>query len=592
MSVSKQATTSATALYKRLLGYAWPYRGAFILAVLAMALMAGSETGFAILLKPIMDSAFVEKNPEFVERLPLLLIGVFLLRAIGGFISTYGMAWVARKVVFDLRQDMFSKLLRLPTRYYDRHASATLMAKLVYDVEQVAEGSTRALTVVIKDTLASLALFGWLVVLNWKLTLVFGILLPLITYLVRFASKRFRQISLRIQDSIGTIAHVAKEAIQGHRIVKSYGSQEFEDENFRQVNNHNRHQAMKRSAVTAASVPVAGMLAGLAIVIIIAIASRQAINGQITAGEFVSYLGAMLMMLAPVRRLAKINEIIQAAVAAAGSLFALIDEPEEPQAGTQPVEQISGALEIKELHFRYSEEEEEILKGVSFSVPTGSTVALVGPSGSGKSTLASLLMRFYSATRGRIESDGINILDIPLKDWRRQVALVTQETVLFDDTIAKNITYGSPERVDSKRLFSATHAARVDEFADNLGLGLDTRVGEHGVLLSGGQRQRITIARALYKNTPLLVLDEATSSLDSESEHWVQQAIRNLSRDRTTIIVAHRLSTIEHADEILVLDQGLIVERGTHTVLLARNGLYAQLYHRQDQQVDTGSNST
>jgi len=592
MSVFKQATTSATALYKRLLGYAWPYRGAFILAVLAMALMAGSETGFAILLKPIMDSAFVEKNPEFVERLPLLLIGVFLLRAIGGFISTYGMAWVARKVVFDLRQDMFSKLLRLPTRYYDRHASATLMAKLVYDVEQVAEGSTRALTVVIKDTLASLALFGWLVVLNWKLTLVFGILLPLITYLVRFASKRFRQISLRIQDSIGTIAHVAKEAIQGHRIVKSYGSQEFEDENFRQVNNHNRHQAMKRSAVTAASVPVAGMLAGLAIVIIIAIASRQAINGQITAGEFVSYLGAMLMMLAPVRRLAKINEIIQAAVAAAGSLFALIDEPEEPQAGTQPVEQISGALEIKELHFRYREEEEEILKGVSFSVPTGSTVALVGPSGSGKSTLASLLMRFYSATRGRIESDGINILDIPLKDWRRQVALVTQETVLFDDTIAKNITYGSPERVDSKRLFSATHAARVDEFADNLGLGLDTRVGEHGVLLSGGQRQRITIARALYKNTPLLVLDEATSSLDSESEHWVQQAIRNLSRDRTTIIVAHRLSTIEHADEILVLDQGLIVERGTHTVLLARNGLYAQLYHRQDQQVDTGSNST
>ncbi len=591
MSVPKQATTSATALYKRLLGYAWPYRGAFILAVLAMALMAGSETGFAILLKPIMDSAFVEKNPEFVERLPLLLIGVFLLRAIGGFVSTYGMAWVARKVVFDLRQDMFSRLLRLPTRYYDRHASATLMAKLVYDVEQVAEGSTRALTVVIKDTLASLALFGWLVVLNWKLTLVFGILLPLITYLVRFASKRFRQISLRIQDSIGTIAHVAKEAIQGHRIVKSYGSQEFEDENFRQVNNQNRHQAMKRSAVTAASVPVAGMLAGLAIVIIIAIASRQAINGQITAGEFVSYLGAMLMMLAPVRRLAKINEIIQAAVAAAGSLFALIDEPEEPQAGTQPVEQISGALEIKELHFRYSEEEEEILKGVSFSVPTGSTVALVGPSGSGKSTLAALLMRFYSATRGRIESDSINILDIPLKDWRRQVALVTQETVLFDDTIARNITYGSPESVDSNRLFSAAHAARVDEFADHLGLGLDTRVGEHGVLLSGGQRQRITIARALYKNTPLLVLDEATSSLDSESEHWVQQAIRNLSRDRTTIIVAHRLSTIEHADEILVLDQGLIVERGTHAVLLARNGLYAQLYHRQDQQVDTGANS-
>jgi len=585
MSTKKENTATATALYKRLLGYAWPYRGAFILAVLAMAVMAGSETGFAMLLKPIMDSAFVDKNPEFVERLPLLLIGVFLLRALGGFVSTYGMAWVARKVVFDLRQDMFSRLLRLPTRYYDHHASATLMAKLVYDVEQVAEGSTRALTVVIKDSLASMALFGWLVALNWKLTLVFGILLPVITFLVRFASKRFRLISLRIQDSIGTIAHVAKEAIQGHRIVKGYGSQAFEDENFRKVNNHNRHQAMKRSAITAASVPVAGMLAGLAIVIIIAIASRQAVSGQITAGEFVSYLGAMLMMLAPVRRLAKINEIIQAAVAAADSLFALIDEPEEKQQGSSPVDHISGALEVRDLHFCYGEDEVEILKGVSFSVAAGSTVALVGPSGSGKSTLASLFMRFYAVSDGSIESDSINIQDIPLKDWRYQVALVTQETVMFDDTISGNIVYGSPDAVDPEKLKVVAHAARVDEFADKLELGLDTRVGEHGVLLSGGQRQRITIARALYKNAPLLVLDEATSSLDSESEHWVQQAIRNLSKDRTTLIVAHRLSTIEHADEILVLDQGLIVERGTHTGLLAKNGLYAQLYHRQDQQI-------
>ncbi len=594
------------ALYRRLLGYVLPYKWVFGVAVLGMVVAAAADTGFTALLKDIMDRGLVAREDSFVRLIPVLLIGVFVIRGVAEFINNYCINWVGRRVVFDLRKQMFSRILSLPTTFYDSTSSATLVSKLIYDVEQVAQASTSAVRVLIKDALTVFGLFAWMCWLNWRLTIILLVLAPAIGIVVRLASKKFRSSSRGVQESMGGIADIAKEAFQGHRIVKVFGGEGYEKKIFDEANNRNRHQAMKRVAVASASVPMVLFVVGLGVTLIIYLAVRGTADTPISAGEFVSYLGALILMMSPIKRLARINEIIQTGLAAAGSVFKIIDMQPEVDTGTQALGDVAGRIEFRNVEFRYEPAEgldpeaanaddaetspeapAGVLDNISFSVDAGTTVALVGPSGSGKTTLVSLLLRLYPLQQGDVLLDGVPVRDIKLADFRRALSIVSQETVLFDDTIRANIAYGqrfgasADEPIDDEAVRAAAEAANVLEFAERMSDGFDTLVGEQGVRLSGGQRQRVAIARALYKNAPILILDEATSSLDSHSERLVQEASHRLMKGRTTIVIAHRLSTVEHADQIIVLDQGRIAEAGTHADLVKAEGLYSHLHQSQ-----------
>ncbi len=571
-------------LYRRLLSHVVPYRGIFAGAVVAMAISAAMEASFAALIKDIMDRGLVTPDADFIKLIPWLIVGVILIRSIAGFIGSYCMSWVGRKVVFDLRQLVFDRLIRLPSSYYDDHSSALLVSKLIYDVERTATATTDALTLVTKDAFTAIALIAWMLYLDWKLTLVFFIFAPLITVAVRIASKRFRKTSERIQDSIGSISHVAKEAVIGERIVKTYGGQSFELDNFSKANQRNRRQEMKRAVVSAAMTPSITLMVGLPIAIIISLVIGRSGAGAVTAGMFTSYLATVLLLMSPLKRLAKVNEKIQMGVAAANSVFSLADQPPEIDTGTRTLENVQGRIEYKQVSFQYHRSNLAVLRNLSMMIEPGQTVALVGASGSGKSTITSLLLGFYRPTEGVITIDDIDLRDIRLDSLRQNMAIVAQDTILFDETIRNNIIYGHVGDVSEERLNRAVRAAHVAEFTERLADGLDTYVGEQGLRLSGGQRQRIAIARALFKDPPILIFDEATSSLDAVSERLVKEATEQLLRDRTTLIIAHRLSTIESADRILVLDKGQIVEQGRHQELFEQNGLYTRLYRSQIQE--------
>ncbi len=564
-------------LYRRLFSYVLPYKGVFGMALFGMLLVAAGDTAFAWVLQPLMDQGFVGRDPGFIRFIPALLVAIAFARAVGDFIDVYCSNWVSRKVIQDLRQKMFDQLIHAPTEYFDKHSSGGLVSRLTYDVEQVARASTDALRVLFRDILKAVFLLSLLFWLSWKLSLIFIAIFPVTFWIFKATSGRFRKISHVIQESVGDITNIARQAFQGHKLVKIFNSQNYEKRMFFTANNRHRQQSMKKAGILAATVPIVVFLMGVGVALMIWLALIL----EITPGVFTSYLVAVTMVVRPVRNLSRINEVIQTGLAGVQSVFRTIDLYQEKDEGRIVLGDIDGNVSFSDVSFHYPGDHPQVLENIDFEIKAGSTVALVGPSGSGKSTITSMLMRFYSPIAGDISIDGHSLQDIRLQSLREKMAMVSQEVILVADTIRNNIVYGGADDIDEDRLMTAIETAHIREFADDFPDGIDTFVGEEGSRLSGGQRQRVAIARAIYKDAPILILDEATSSLDSRSEKHIQDAIGRLIRNRTTLVIAHRLSTIESADLILVLGKGRILERGNHETLLSKKGHYYHLYNTQ-----------
>jgi subfamily B ATP-binding cassette protein MsbA len=575
--IQTQAAYTGWHIYRRLLRYTLPYWRIFLIALFGMLLFSVTASAFSKLIQPMIDGSFIAKNQATVKWVPLAIIAVFAIRTVGTFLSDYGMAWVARSVVRDLRSLLFEHMLRLPTAYYDRAASGTLVSKMVYDVEQLADASSKVVTVFIRDSLTVIGLLGLMFYQSARLTSLLLIIFPLLALIVGYVSRRFRRLSHRIQHSMGNVSTVTQEVIDANREVKIFGGQKYEQKAFADINWQNRRQFLKFFATTAISTPIIEQIVASTFAGIVYFATQQ----DITPGEFMSFVMAMVLLLQHARRLATVNSSLQRGIAAAQSVFGFLDLPVEQDNGKRVVERIKGRVEYRNVSFHYPQASEPVLRDINLSITAGESVAFVGRSGAGKTTLVSLLPRFYELSQGQIYIDGIDIKDISLASLRSQIALVSQHVTLFNDTISHNIAYGALENTTHADILRAARAAHALEFIEQLPDGFDTIVGENGVLLSGGQRQRLAIARAILKDAPILILDEATSALDNESERLIQAALSEVMRDRTTFVIAHRLSTIERVDKIVVLENGQVIEVGTHTTLLEKGGAYANLYRMQ-----------
>ncbi len=568
-------------VYRRLLGYSLRYWPVLALSVVTMIVVAATETGFAALMRPLMDDSFVARDPAAIKWVPLALIGIFALRGVAEFTAVYTMKYVGRMVVKELRGAMFHHLLGLPVRYYDGSSSGQLISRLSYNVEQVARAATDSVSILIRDTLTILGLLGWMFYLNWMLTLAVLIIAPMVALLVSQVTRRFRRISHRIQHNMGDVTQVVQEVIEGNRVVKIFGGEAYERDRFEDINENNRRLHMKMAFTHAMHLPLVQFFVALALALIVWLATLEPVLETVTVGTFVSFITALLLLLTPIRRLTNVNEMLQKGIAAGQSIFALLDSDLERDRGELRIRRARGDIQFRDVHFSYDADKGDVLRGIDLHIRPGETVALVGRSGSGKTTLVNMLPRFYDPQRGQVLLDGADVMQYRLADLRNQIAYVGQHVTLFNDTIGRNIAYGSLGDVSEEDIVRAAEAAHAMEFISNLPRGLDTPVGDNGVMLSGGQRQRLAIARALLKDAPILILDEATSALDTEAERHIQAALENLIRNRTTLVIAHRLSTVERADRIVVLQDGAMVESGRHEELVERNGVYARLHRLQ-----------
>lgn len=570
--------TNSFHLYRRLLSYALVYWAVFIVAIIGMVIVAGASTAFPALMQPMMDGSFVNRDPETIKWVPIAIVGIFLVRVIGSFLSSYGMSLIGRNVIRELRTEMFSRLLSLPKSFYDQATTGELISKFSFDVEQVANATTKAITVFIRDTLTVIALVGWMFYLNALLAVVFITVAPIVAFLIISVSKRFRTISRNIQASMGDVSRIIEESIKGQLIVKIFGGREYEEQQFAVVNDGNRRQNLRMQMTQSLSSPIVQLLIASALAVIVYIATLEEIREEITVGIFVSFMIAMSMLMPPVRALTSIVSELQRGIAAAESVFDFIDLKQEHDEGVYQTETVKGVMKFDHINFSYPGENEAALNDINLSIEVGQTVAFVGRSGSGKSSLLNLIPRLYDVTEGEILLDGINVQEYSLHNLRSHISYVGQDVVLFNDTIEHNIAYGSMKSCSHNEVIEAAKAAYAYDFINESNAGFQTTVGERGVMLSGGQRQRIAIARALLNDAPVLILDEATSALDTESERFIQTSLEKLMANRTTLVIAHRLSTIESADLIVVMDKGRIVEQGTHEQLLSLNGHYAALH--------------
>ncbi|NOU24352.1 MAG: lipid A export permease/ATP-binding protein MsbA [Methylotenera sp.] len=568
--------SNAKELYLRLLRHAWRYKYVFLTSILSLVILSASNTGFLALIKQITDEGFVKKVANQNVLLPLMLFGLMLVRGIAGYVSVYSMRVVARRVVEDFRKEMFSRLMLLPVHYFDARSAGALVSKFTYDVERLSVATTRTWMNVLRDILTVVGLIAYMFYLDWRLTLVFASILPLVTLYLKKITPKLKSNAKGVQHSMGEMTKSAEEAISGQRIVKIFGAQDFEYQRFSEITTNNRRIELRLTRIAGLSSFVVEIFAALALALVIYYAM-----GSFSVGEFAAFVGALLMLISPIKHIAAANEDFQVGLAAAQSIFEVMDASPEVDAGIIEIGRAKGEIEFRNVTLRYESASGVALDNLSFKIMPGEKVALVGRSGGGKTTLVNLLPRFYALQQGAIFLDGVDIRDLRLSNLREQFALVSQDIVLFNDTVFNNIAYGVLRNATEQEVIAAAKAAHAWEFIQQLPNGLQNEIGDRGVRLSGGQRQRIAIARAILKDAPILLLDEATSALDTESEQHVQAALDALMQNRTSIVIAHRLSTIENADRIMVMEQGKIVESGSHAALIAIDGHYAKLYQKQ-----------
>jgi len=572
-------TLKSTDMYSRLLRYTRPYASQFLAGILAMIVLGATEAGIPAVLKPVLDGTFVDKDPTWLTWAPLAIVGLFLVRGLAGIGSALAFTSVGTRVVYDLRQDMFGRLINLPTAFYDRSATGNLISKLLYDVNQVMQASTDVLTVVVKDTVTVIALLAYVFWLDWKLSLLIFLIAPVVAITAVVLGRRMRRISRQLQTSFGDMTHVLEEAGRGHKVVKIFGGQDYENRRFQGVSRLIRQQMFKFKLASSVSVPIVELIGACMMAGVIYLGTSLTQDNQMTVGGFVSFFTALGLLFSPIKRLTRINDPLQRGLAAAESIFGLIDEAPENDQGTHQTPRAEGRIRFEGVEVRYGDSNTNALGPLDIDIAPRTTVALVGASGSGKTTFVNLIPRLYEPAAGRVLLDEVDLRDWQLASLREQVAFVSQDVLLFNDTVANNIAYGREAR--RAAIQAAADAANARGFIEAMPQGLDTLIGENGVRLSGGQRQRLAIARALLADAPVLILDEATSALDTESERLVQEALERLRQDRTTLLIAHRLSTVRKADRILVFKNGQVIEEGTHEQLLGADGAYQQLNRAQ-----------
>lgn len=567
-----------SAIFRRLMGYVKPFRHVGMLAMVAMVAYAAIDASFVYFIQPFIDKGIGDKDPEILKIAPFFVIGIFFLRGVANFVSSYALSWVGSNVVNSIRLQLFNHIMHLPVSFHDKNSSGDLLSKLTYNIEQVEYATSKALVVMIREGAFVLGLIAVMFFHSWQLSLVFLTVAPAVAVVIRIVSKRFRKVSRNIQTAMGHVTRNSEQMLRGHKVVLGFSGQHIENSKFAEVNKHNRQQRVKMESTRAISVSAVQIIASFALALVMYLVSMPAMINNISSGAFASLVGAMMMLLRPLKQLTNVNAELQRGMTAAASVFEILDTPVEADNGQYRADTVQGHIALNNVTFTYQGKTEPVLKGLNLTIAPGTTVALVGKSGSGKTTLSNLLPRYYLLDSGQIQLDGVDINDYQLTNLRSQFAIVSQQVVLFDDTIAANILYGCTRDVTEHELIEVMKQAHVWEFVSTLPEGMHTTVGENGVMLSGGQRQRLAIARAILKNAPILILDEATSALDTESERFIQQTLESLMKGRTAIVIAHRLSTIENADTIVVMDKGQVLEQGDHASLMAKQGAYAALH--------------